>query len=185
MYQVTMPLFFQKTYASLEDIEKDDDENAVQFCKKVELYREMDERFPTQPDIEAHVKTQNPKDFVEYLVNGEEFDAHWNPDRFEIQFKVKSNESLTEFRRSIDFISLADGPWESSDDNGWTVKTNPPPSNGENLFGPVGYEYGLTNFRPADVRVRLVPGSSALLTAISSAAAAQGGKRKSKRKNRK
>lgn len=171
IYEVTIPLFFKKTYPDLRDVEKEEDENAIMFCKKVVLFQSMDKKYPTDAAIQQHIKKQNPNSFVEYLVNGEEYDAHWHPEKFEITFKVKSDEDAEEFRRSFSFVSLADAQWESSDDNGWTVKTAPFK---KNSFGPIGYEYGLTNFDPKSVKIEVVQ--------------PRGGKRKtrkSKRKNRK
>ena len=150
-YRVTMPLYFMKTFRELKDVEKENDEDAVEFCRKVEVFRTMEERYPTKEAIEAYVKSFKPSEFVECLINCNEYDAEWNPDKFEIQFKVRSDESLKNIRSGINFISLADGQWESSDSNGWTIKTDPP--GGNNSSGNYGYEYGLTNFRPNEVTV--------------------------------
>lgn len=156
IYQVTMPLRFEKANHDLRDIEKKQNEDALEFCQKVQLFREAEQQFSTAESIESHIKSQDPNTFVKYLVNGEEFDAHWNPDRFEISFKVRSEEPLEEFRRGIALISLADGQWESSDDNGWTVKTGPTVPQEGNRYGSIRYEYGLTDFDPRSVRVEVV-----------------------------
>jgi hypothetical protein len=154
-YKITMPLYFKKTYASLNDVEKESDEDALEFCRKVQVFRDMEERYPTKEAIEAYVKTFKPSEFAECLINCNEYDAEWNPDKFEIQFKVPSDESIQDIRNGINFISLADGQWESSDTNGWTVKTDPPGGNG---YGAAyGYEYGLTDFKRAEVSVELLP----------------------------
>lgn len=153
VYQIIMPLRFNKAEHDLEYIEKKKNENALEHRKKVQLFREMDERFPTAQAIENHIKEQDPTEFVEYLVNGDEFDAHWHPEKFEIRFKVKSKESLDEIRRTIESISLADGQWESSGDNGWTVKTEPYKTG---VYGSATYEYGLTDFDPRQVQITVV-----------------------------
>ncbi len=119
--------------------------------KKVEAYRKTDEKFPTMESIIAHVKSNDPNAFVEYLVNGEEFDAEWHPTKFEITFKVKSNQKIQDFREGLFYISLADAQWESGDDNGWTVKTVPGSDDPYDVW-----EYGLTNFKPDHIAIKPV-----------------------------
>ena len=49
--------------------------------------------------------------------------AKWIPNKFAVEFTVKSSETINDLKRSIESTSLADGQHESISDSGWVIAT--------------------------------------------------------------
>lgn len=156
-FEILLNLTFEQHHGSANDIEKEDEgwraETNEEFCAKIADWNKTDEKFGTKDGIMKHVKSNDPMGFVEYLatLNGEVLSAKWL-DGFAISFVFKCTDSdiLKASREEGEKMieedlrgnSLEDGEYESSGDNGWTVKTL-----GETM------EYGLTDYRQNPIRV--------------------------------
>lgn len=169
LYKVTLTLSFTPTHGSSDEIEKDEgwrgDETNTEFCKRIQDWNETEKLYGTKEKIERHLKSMDVNDYVEYLPPGEVLSAKWL-DGLRLSFVMKPEspeyESVAKIKDWLESYSLEDGEYESSGDNGWTMKT-------------VGglMEYGLTDFRESPIIVEEV--STAVLT---------GGRRKALRKTR-
>jgi hypothetical protein len=143
-FKVTLTLSFEEHYGSSDDLEKEELERYEsitnnEFCKRVQEWNETEKAYGTPEKIMKHVKTNHPFEFVETLTDGELVSAKWL-DGFKIQFIVKyENEptmTVDKVKHELEMVSLEDGEYESSGDNGWTVKTLED-----------SMEYGLTDYR--------------------------------------
>lgn len=171
LYKVTLTLSFRQEFNDANDLEKkeyswkNEEETNTEFCKRIADWIETDKAYGTDQKIQAHVKSFDAKEFVEYLPPGEVRSAKWL-DGFRITFVFKPEsseyESVSAIKDWLEGYSLEDGEYESSGDNGWTVKTLK-----ETM------EYGLTDYRDDPVEVEEV--SSNILS---------GGKRKVRRQTR-
>jgi hypothetical protein len=171
-FKVTLTLSFKKHYESSNDIDREDLERYEsitnnEFCERLQDWNQTDKAYGTDEKIMQHVKSNNALEFVEYIPDGEVVAAKWL-DGFKIQFIVKYEDDLTktaeELKDYLEMASLEDGEYESSGDNGWTVKTL-----------KESMEYGLTDYRDNPIVVEEV--SSGVLSG--------GGRRKKTRRNRK
>jgi len=170
-FKVTLQLSFSPHLGSSDDLEKGErgygDETNEEFCARLQDWKDTDKAYGTDAKIEAHVKKNNPKDFVENLPPTEVVSAEWLSG-FRISFITKTDPSSTHYQTAAEIkdwlqtMSLEDGEYESSGDNGWTVKT---------LKGIM--EYGLTDYRDSPVVVEEVSGN-----------AARGGRRRQTRRRR-
>lgn len=166
LYKVTLTFSFRQEFASADDLEKYEygiEETNTQFCKRVQDWIATDKEYGTAAKIQAHVKSFDAKEFVEYLPPGEVLSAKWL-DGFRLSFVFKPEspdyESVSEIKDWLEGFSLEDGEYESGGDNGWTVKT---------VGGTM--EYGLTDYRDHPVVVEEFTSNNL-----------QGGKRKSRRR---
>ena len=94
--------------------------------------------------IEAHVKRNDPKEYVKYLLDdtrSEVVSAEWL-DGFCVSFTVDSLLTADELREQLESMSLEDTEYESGDDNGWTIKT---------LTGD--WEFGLVDYRRNPIEI--------------------------------
>jgi hypothetical protein len=170
-FKVTLTLSFEQHHGSTEDFEKGEhhyeDESNEDFCARIQDWNETDKAFGTNEKIMRHVKQNDAFGFVETLTDGEVVAAKWL-DGFKIQFIVKyenePSKTAAEVKDYLDMTSLEDGEYESSGDNGWTVKTLK-----ETM------EYGLTDFRRNPIVVE----------EVESGALSGGGRRRKTRRNRK
>ena len=166
---MTLTFSFRQKYSSSDDLEKDEgwrqEETNTEFCKRVQDWNETDKVYGTNEKIIQYVKRFDAKEFVEYLPPGEVLSAKWLSG-FRLSFVMKPEsptyESIQEIENFLDSYSLEDGEYESSGNNGWTLKT-------------VGglMEYGLTDYRKNPIEIEEVS-----TTVIS------GGKRKARRQTR-
>jgi hypothetical protein len=143
-FKVTLTLSFEENYGSSDDLEKEELERYEsmtnnEFCKRIQEWNETEKAYGTPEKIMKHVKSNNAFYFVETLTDGELVSAKWL-DGFKIQFIVKyENEptmTVEKVKHELEMVSLEDGEYESSGDNGWTVKTL-----------EESMEYGLTDYR--------------------------------------
>lgn len=87
-----------------------------------EKYAETVEHF-TVNSIESHVKRYDPKEFIQYcFIDSRVITARWIPDTFQMEVDVESDMEINEFYGYLMDVSLADGEYESTEDNGWTIK---------------------------------------------------------------
>jgi hypothetical protein len=170
-FKVTLTFSFERHHGSTDDFEKGEhgyeDESNDEFCARLQDWRETDKLYGTNEKIMRHVKENDALSFVEYLTDGEVIAAKWL-DGFKIQFIVKYDhpelmKTAEELKEYLEDNSLEDGEYESSGDNGWTVKT---------LKDSMGY--GLTDYRRNPILIEEV--SSGVLS---------GGGRRRKSKTRK
>lgn len=169
LYKVTLKFSFTPSYDSTEDFEKGergyDDETNEEFCARIQEWKDTDKEYGTDAKIQAHVKRISAMEFIEYLPPGEVLSAQWLSG-FGLTFIMKPEspeyESVEAIKDWIESFSLEDGEYESSGDNGWTVKT---------LRGTM--EYGLTDYR--DHPIEVVETSSRVLS---------GGRRRQTRRRR-
>jgi hypothetical protein len=168
-FKVTLSLSFKRHHGSTDDFEKGEygykDESNDDFCARLQDWKETDKAYGSDEKIMRHVKSNDALEFVEYIPDGEVVAAKWL-DGFKIQFIVKYEEDLSvtaaEVKDYLEMASLEDGEYESSGDNGWTVKTLK-----ESMV------YGLTDYRDNPIVVEEV--SSGVLSG--------GAKRKKTRRN--
>lgn len=169
LFKVTLKLSFDQKYQSSEDLEKEEDEDGneetnTEFCKRIQDWDKTDVLYGTTKQLEEFVKREDALEYVRYMPDGDVLSAKWNND-FSISFVFKPAENTTieKTKKWFEEYSLADGEYESSDSNGWTIKT-------------VGglMEYGLVDYRENPILVEEV--SSSVLT---------GGRRKTRRNYRK
>ena len=170
LYKVTLTLSFNRQFNSSDDLEKEErgynNETNDEFCARVQDWKKTDEAYGTDDKIQRYVKGFDARDFVEYMPPGEVLSAQWlSGFRIAFVFKPESSEydSVSEIRDWLWKFSLEDGEYESSGDNGWTIKT---------LKGKM--EYGLTDYRDNPILVEQV-----------STATLSGGKRNKLRQTRK
>lgn len=151
LYKVTLTLSFRLSNDSSDDLEKDDgwrEETNNEFCKRVQDWNETEKLYGTKENIERYLKSIDAKEYVEYLPPGEVISAKWL-DGLRLSFVMKPEspeyESVDKIKSWLESYSLEDGEYESSGDNGWTLKT-------------VGglMEYGLTDFRESPIIVEEV-----------------------------
>jgi hypothetical protein len=166
LYKVTLTLSFTKEHEDPEELEKGEHEyeSNEEFCKRFQEYKKTEEAYGTTEKIEKHVKQMDAREFVEYMPPGDVLSAKWL-DGFRIAFIFKPEEpnmDIKEVKKWLETFSLEDGEYESSGDNGWTVKTI-----------HEKYEYGLTDYRDSPILVEEV--SSNVLS---------GGKRRNRRQTR-
>jgi hypothetical protein len=142
-FKVILTLNFEYHYGSCEELEMEDDgwykETKETFEERVKDFEATDEKLGTLDKIIAHVKQNDPLDFVEMIPDHEVISAAWDPKEFKIHFIIRvedEDETVEDIRDWIKDMSLEDGEYESCGDNGWTVKTL-----GETM------EYGLTDYR--------------------------------------
>jgi hypothetical protein len=139
LYTVILNLSFRQG----EEPEQDSWESDEQYAEHLRLFHEMEVYLETHP-IEAHVKRNDPKAYVEFLTDGilsEVISAEWL-DGFRISFTVDSLFTADELRTSLIDNSLEDGEYESGSDNGWTIKT---------LTG--NWEIGLVDYRRNPIEI--------------------------------
>jgi hypothetical protein len=170
-FKVTLKLSFRPHLGSSDDLEKGEhgyeDENNEEFCARVQDWIQTDTAYGTNAKIEAHVKKNNPMDFVEGLVPNEVVSAEWL-DGFRISFITKTDPTSTHYQTAaeikdwIEHSSLEDAEYESSGDNGWRIPTL------KDIM-----EYGLTDYRDNPVIVEEVSGN-----------ATRGGRRRQTRRRR-
>lgn len=123
--------------------EKESRESEEEYAEHLRLYHEALAHFETVT-IEAHVKKNDPMEFVEGLLDIMSVDiisAEWL-DGFRIALTVETAMSEQELREDIMSTSLEDGCYESGDDNGWTIKT---------LTG--SWEVGLVDYRKNPIHI--------------------------------
>ena len=123
--------------------EKDRWESDDTYAEHLRLYHEALAHFQTV-SIEAHVKRNDPMEFVEGLLdimNADIISAQWL-DGFRIALTVDSAMSEDDLREELLSTSLEDGYYESGDDNGWTIKT---------LTG--SWEVGLVDYRRNPIEI--------------------------------
>jgi hypothetical protein len=146
-FKVTLTLEFRRNYPSAEDLVmetlswfKDTKKKFNEkFNKKVKDYEATDAKFNSYEKIVAHVKSNDPYEFIAYIPDHYTVSAEWDPKDFKIHFIIQvedPEETVENIRKWIRLHSLEDGAYESCGDNGWTVKT---------LAGTG--EYGLTDYR--------------------------------------
>lgn len=168
VFKVTLTLSFEQHVGDSEDLEKGehgyDDETNEEFCKRVQDWIATDKAYGTDEKIQRYVKSFDALGFVENLPPGEVLSAEWLSG-FKISFITKPEgthyNTAEEIKSWLEDMSLEDGEYESSGDNGWTVKT---------LKGMM--EYGLTDYRRNPIVVEEIERP------------AQGGKRKARRQTR-
>ena len=138
---ITLNLSFRR-----EVPEKESRESEKEYAERLRLYHEALAHFQTV-SIEAHVKKNDPMEFVEGLLDIMSVDiisAEWL-DGFRIALTVDSAMSEQELREDIMSTSLEDGCYESGDDNGWTIKT---------LTG--SWEVGLVDYRKNPIHIEKI-----------------------------
>jgi len=139
LYTVTLNL----SYRHGEEPEQDPWESDDKFVEHLRLFHEMEAYLEMHP-IEAHVKRNDPKEYVEFLPDGmhsEVTTAEWL-DGFRISFTVDSILTVDQLREDLQNNSLEDGEYESGSDNGWTIKT---------LTG--SWEVGLVDYRRNPIEI--------------------------------
>jgi hypothetical protein len=148
-FKVTLTLTFTPHYGSSEELEMENrswfKETKEEFNKRVKDYEATDAKFNSYEKIVAHVKSNHPLDFIEYIPEHEVVSAEWDPNDFKIHFTIRvedPKETVENIRSWIDMHSLEDGQYESCGDNGWTVKTL-----AETM------EYGLTDYRYSPITI--------------------------------
>jgi hypothetical protein len=138
LYTITLNLSFR------QGDEPENDEwyrHPDQYSEHLRLFNEMVEYLETHP-IEEHVKKNDPKEYIEYLMTDSEvISAEWL-DGFRISFTVDTMLTTDEIRNDLQATSLEDGNYESSGDNGWTIKT---------LTGD--WEVGLVDYRSNPIEI--------------------------------
>ena len=138
---ITLNLSFRHEVPEKELRESEED-----YAEHLRLYHEALAHFQTVT-IEAHVKKNDPMEFVEGLLDIMSVDiisAEWL-DGFRIALTVETAMSEQELREDIMSTSLEDGCYESSDDNGWTIKT---------LTG--SWEVGLVDYRKNPIHIEKI-----------------------------
>ena len=158
-FKVTLQLSFRPHLGSSDDLEKGErgheDENNEEFCARVQDWIQTDNAYGTNAKIEAHVKKNDPMDFVEGLGPTEVVSAEWLSG-FRISFITKTDPTSTHYQTAaeikdwIEHSSLEDAEYESSGDNGWRIPTL------KDIM-----EYGLTDYRDNPVIVEEVSGNAA------------------------
>jgi hypothetical protein len=119
-YTVTLNLSFSQG----DDPEQGSWQSDAQYDEHLRLYHEMEEYLETHP-IEAHVKRNDPTEYVEFLADSAHTDsisAEWL-DGFRICLTVESILTPDQLREDLYAVSLEDGNYECCGDNGWTIKT--------------------------------------------------------------
>jgi hypothetical protein len=112
-----------------------------QYSEHLRLFNEMVEYLNAHP-IEEHVKKNDPKEYIEYLLTDSEvISAEWL-DGFRICFTVDTTLTADELRNNLESTSLEDASYESCGDNGWTIKT---------LTGD--WEVGLVDYRSNPIEI--------------------------------
>ena len=154
LYKVTLTFSFDKGHDDPDDFEKGDNgayrssETNKEFCERFQEFKKTDEVYGTDKKIQEHVKKNPAFEFVEFLPPGEVKSAKWL-DGFRIAFVFKPEspeyESVEKIKDWLEIFSLEDSEYESSGDNGWTVKT----INNK-------YEYGVTDYREYTILVEEV-----------------------------
>jgi hypothetical protein len=138
---ITLNLSFRHEVPEKELRESEED-----YAEHLRLYHEALAHFQTVT-IEAHVKKNDPMEFVEGLLDIMSVDiisAEWL-DGFRIALTVETAMSEQELREDIMSTSLEDGYYESGDDNGWTIKT---------LTG--SWEVGLVDYRKNPIHIEKI-----------------------------
>jgi len=139
LYNITLNL----SYRHGDEPEQDSWQSDEKYAEHLRLFHEMEAYLETHP-IEAHVKANDPKEYVEYLTDNtrsEVISAEWL-DGFRISFTVDTTMTADELRDNLQDNSLEDGEYESGDDNGWTIKT---------LTG--NWEIGLVDYRRNPIEI--------------------------------
>jgi len=139
LYTITLNL----SYRHEEEPEKETWETDEQHAEHLRLFHEMGAYLETH-SIEAHVKRNDPKEYVKYLLDGtrsEVISEEWL-DGFRVSFTVDSLLTADELREQLESMSLEDTEYESGDDNGWTIKT---------LTG--NWEVGLVDYRRNPIEI--------------------------------
>ena len=116
------------------------------YSEHLRLFNEMVEYLKAHP-IEEHVKKNDPKEYIEYLVDcndTEIISAEWL-DGFRISFTVDSLLTTDELRNNLESTSLEDASYECCGDNGWTIKT---------LTGH--WEVGLVDYRSNPIEIQQI-----------------------------
>lgn len=154
LYKVTLTLSFEQHGTRAEDLEKGDEdaygrnETNEEFCERYQEFKKSEEKYGTDKKIQEHVKEIDAMEFVEFLPPGEVKSAKWL-EGFRIAFVFKPEspeyESVEKIKNWLEIVSLEDGDYESSGDNGWTIKTV-----------NEKYEYGLTDYRNNPILVEEV-----------------------------
>lgn len=160
-FEVILNLTFEQHHESADDLEKEDqwnrDESNEEFCKRISDWVETDKKYGTKDAIEKHIKENDAMDMVEnlFMTDAEVISAKWLPGMI-ISFvlkvtdpnvvKVSEAEGKKVIEEDLRMTSLEDGEYESSGDNGWTVKTLK-----ETM------EYGLTDYRRNPMIIHEVP----------------------------
>ncbi len=156
-FKITINLKFEPQFGSVDDLEKEEggwrDESNKEFCARLADWENTEHTLGTEKSIIEHIKKNDPMDMVENLclMCEEVISAKWL-DGFAISYVVKCTDkdvlkaSKEEGEKMIEedlrMTSLEDGEYESSGDNGWTVKTIK-----ETM------EYGLTDYRQNPIMV--------------------------------
>ena len=142
LYIVTLNLSYHQNPAP----EQEPWEKPAKYAEHLRLFHEMEAHLEAHA-IEEHVKRNDPKEYVENLVDGtrsEVVTAEWLDD-FRISFTVETMLTPEELREDLQTNSLEDGEYESGDDNGWTIKT---------LTG--NWEVGLVDYRRNRIEVEQI-----------------------------
>lgn len=142
LYIVTLNL----SYHQNPEPEQEPWEKPAKYAEHLRLFHEMEAHLEAHA-IEEHVKRNDPKEYVENLVDGtrsEVVTAEWLDD-FRISFTVETMLTPEELREDLQTNSLEDGEYESGDDNGWTIKT---------LTG--NWEVGLVDYRRNRIEVEQI-----------------------------
>ena len=131
LYTVTLNL----SYYQHDEPEQESWESDEKYAEHLHLFNQMEEYLNTHA-IEEHVKKNEPKEYIEYLMtDAEVISAEWL-DGFRVSFTVETMLTADEVRNDLQTNSLEDGDYESGCDNGWTIKT---------LTG--NWEIGLVDYR--------------------------------------
>ncbi len=151
-FKITLTLNFTHHHSSSDELEIEDrswfQETKEDFEARVKDYEATDAHFNSYEKIVAHVKSNDPFEFIESIPEHEIISAEWDPKDFKISFIIRVDdpaETVENIRSWIEMQSLEDGEYEACCDNGWTVKTL-----GETM------EYGLTDYRDNPILIELV-----------------------------
>ena len=138
-YTVTLNL----SYRQGDEPEQASWQSDEKYAEHLRLFHEMKEYLKTHP-IEAHVKANDPEEYVECLADSAHTDsisAEWL-DGFRICLTVESTLTPDKLREDLYAVSLEDGEYECCGDNGWTIKT---------LTGD--WEIGLVDYRSNPIEI--------------------------------
>ena len=139
LYNITLNL----SYRHGDEPEQDSWQTDEQYAEHLRLFHEMETYLETHP-IEAHVKANDPREYVESLADSahtETISATWL-DGFRICITVETRLTPDRLREDLYAVSLEDGEYESGGDNGWTIKT---------LTGD--WEVGLVDYRNNPIEI--------------------------------
>jgi len=139
LYNITLNL----SYRHGDEPEQNSWQSDEQYAEHLRLFHEMEAYLETHP-IETHVKANDPKEYVEFLVDSPHTDfisAEW-VDGFRICLTVETSLTPDKLREDLYAVSLEDGEYESGADNGWTIKT---------LTGD--WEVGLVDYRSNPIEI--------------------------------